>query len=380
MKRAILVGAARPNFMKIAPILRALEDRGVEVILVHTGQHYDDALSGRFFRELQLRSPDYQLEVGSGSHALQTARVMERFEPVVAETSPDSVIVVGDVNSTLGCALVAAKLTVPVAHVEAGLRSHDWSMPEEVNRICTDTLSDWLLTPSEDASRNLIEEGFGAERIFLVGNVMVDTLLANRARVDVPDILKGFGLEPGFALLTLHRPSNVDDAEVLARIISVIEHVQSERTVVFPAHPRTAKNLERFGFQPRLDAMHGLRVLPPVSYFEMIAFLESADVVLTDSGGIQEETTVLGTPCLTRRENTERPITVQSGTNQVVGTEPSTVLEAYERIFSGEFVLRRPDLWDGKAADRIAEVLISTPSPRTSRGGQGSRLSEGTTG
>lgn len=360
MNRVVLVGGARPNFMKIAPVLSALERRGVEVVLVHTGQHYDDSMSATFFRDLSIREPDIRLEVGSGSHASQTAKVMESFEPVLATVKPDAVIVVGDVNSTLACALVAAKTSLPVAHVEAGLRSYDRSMPEEVNRLCTDTLSDWLFAPSMDAYENLLGEGIDASRVFLVGNVMADSLLAHRNSRRPGEILRGFGLASDYGILTLHRPVNVDNRERLAGILEAIEVIQASRQILFPVHPRTRASLERFQLADLLATMRGLRMMGPLGYSDMLGLLASAAVVLTDSGGIQEETTMLGVPCLTLRENTERPITVTEGTNQVVGTDPSAVLAAYTALAKDHLPPRRPALWDGMASERIADVLTST--------------------
>jgi UDP-N-acetylglucosamine 2-epimerase (non-hydrolysing) len=361
--RMIVVGAARPNFMKIAPVIRALEERGVEVTLVHTGQHYDAQMSDAFFRDLGMRSPDVRLGIGSGSHAEQTAAVMVAFEPLLAEIRPYAVVVVGDVNSTLACALVAAKAGVPVAHVEAGLRSDDRSMPEEINRIMVDAISDWLLTPSPDADQNLMLEGVARERVWCVGNVMVDSLLANRSRADALSLLRRLDLRPqGYTLLTLHRPSNVDDAETLARLLDAVEIVAYDRPVVFPAHPRTRAKLVEHGLMDRVEAMHNLRLVEPLGYLDCLALLDHACVVMTDSGGIQEETTVLGVPCLTLRETTERPITVTHGTNLVVGTDPATIVQAYDDVPKVRME-RRPDLWDGQAAARIAAVLTTVAPP-----------------
>ncbi|MDQ1536390.1 MAG: hypothetical protein QOE58_783, partial [Actinomycetota bacterium] len=316
--KIVLVGAARPNFVKVAPVLRALEHAGADMYLVHTGQHYDANMSDIFFEELDIRPPDLHLSVGSGSHAQVTARIMLAFEPVLVAQEPDAVVVVGDVNSTLACALVASKMQVPVAHIEAGLRSQDRSMPEEINRICTDHLSDWLITTSPDADVNLLAEGCSQDRIFLEGNVMIDTLLHSLTRIDA-GTLERRGVEPSqYALLTLHRPSNVDDPVVLSRLMTAIGDIGADMPVLFPVHPRTRGRLS----SASVAVPAGVRLLEPLGYMEFLALMEQARVVLTDSGGIQEETTVLGVPCLTLRETTERPITVTEGSNTVVGTDP----------------------------------------------------------
>ena len=357
--KALLVGAARPNFMKVAPVLRALEARDVDVVLVHTGQHYDDEMSGQFFRQLDIREPDIHLGAGSGTHAEQLGAVMRGFEPVVADEAPDAVVVVGDVNSTFACCLVAAQASVPVAHVEAGLRSGDRRMPEELNRICTDVLSDWLFTPSEDADRNLVHEGIDPSRIFRVGNVMIDSLLRIASSRGPDETAARLGLPSApFVLVTVHRPSTVDDPERLRGVVDLLEKIASHEPVVFPVHPRTVARLRDAGvaFSPSVHAV------PPMGYVDFVDAMAAASVVVTDSGGVQEETTVLGVPCITVRDSTERPITVTHGTNVVVGTDAAAAYEAYlsapreRRPF-------RPELWDGHAADRIAEVLISVPPP-----------------
>ncbi|HEX7120633.1 MAG TPA: UDP-N-acetylglucosamine 2-epimerase (non-hydrolyzing), partial [Longimicrobiales bacterium] len=317
--RALVVAGARPNFMKVAPILRALRERGHQGVLVHTGQHYDARMSDAFFRDLELPEPDHHLGVGSGSHAVQTARVMEAFEPVLLETRPDWVVVVGDVNSTLACALVASKLREAtgcrIAHVEAGLRSRDWRMPEEVNRVLTDRLSDLLLTPSRDAHPNLLAEGIDEARIAFVGNVMIDTLFHQLPKARVLDVPCRLGLERGrYAVATLHRPSNVDDPHALRAVLEALARVAEEMPVVLPLHPRTRKNAAAFGLEKELARMN---VLEPVGYREMVSLVDGAAVVLTDSGGLQEETTALGVPCVTLREQTERPITIAEGTNRL---------------------------------------------------------------
>lgn len=358
MIKVVNVVGARPNFMKIAPIVAELERRKdrFEQVLVHTGQHYDEAMSDAFFSDLGIPRPDINLEVGSGSHAEQTARVMMAFEPVVLERRPDWVLVVGDVNSTIAAALVATKLHVRVAHVEAGLRSRDRHMPEEINRLATDAIADLLLTPSRDADENLRNEGHPEERIVFVGNVMIDTLLAQRERARESSILERLDLEPGaYAALTLHRPSNVDSRETLAGILSALGRIAKRLPIVFPVHPRTRGRIEEFG----LTVPEGLRLIDPLGYLDFLRLYSESRLVLTDSGGIQEETTALGIPCLTLRENTERPITVSEGTNRVVGADPERIVTTAGAILDGaiSFAGRVPELWDGRAAARIADAL-----------------------
>jgi len=321
--RIICVAGARPNYMKVKPVMDALEERGADVILVHTGQHYDAAMNDVFFEDLGIRRPDHYLGVGSGSHAVQTARVMTAFEPLVEQVRPDIVVVVGDVNSTMACALVAAKSPARLAHVEAGLRSGDWTMPEEVNRVVTDRVSDYLFAPSPDAVVNLRTEGFRDEQVHLVGNVMVDTLLANLERAKASDVLSRLGLTAGgYGLVTLHRPANVDDPDVLRPLLAALEEVAQHCPLVLPAHPRAAGQLRDGRMSDRVQ------IVPPAGYLDFVALQASAKLVLTDSGGIQEETTVLGVPCLTLRDNTERPITVDEGTNQLVGRDPARIVKA----------------------------------------------------
>lgn len=358
MIKVVNVVGARPNFMKIAPIVAELERRKdrFEQVLVHTGQHYDEAMSDAFFSDLGIPRPDINLEVGSGSHAEQTARVMMAFEPVVLERRPDWVLVVGDVNSTIAAALVATKLHVRVAHVEAGLRSRDRHMPEEINRLATDAIADLLLTPSRDADENLRNEGHPEERIVFVGNVMIDTLLAQRERARESSILERLDLEPGaYAALTLHRPSNVDSRETLAGILSALGRIAKRLPIVFPVHPRTRGRIEEFG----LTVPEGLRLIDPLGYLDFLRLYSESRLVLTDSGGIQEETTALGIPCLTLRENTERPITVSEGTNRVVGADPERIVTTAGAILDGAISSagRVPELWDGRAAARIADAL-----------------------
>ncbi|KLL11937.1 MULTISPECIES: non-hydrolyzing UDP-N-acetylglucosamine 2-epimerase [Protofrankia] len=349
----LFVAGARPNFMKVAPVLAAAVERGAATTLVHTGQHYDAAMSGVFFDELGLRAPDHFLDVGSGSHAGQTAGVMTAFEPLLAAVRPDVVVVVGDVNSTLACALVTAKSGIPLAHVEAGLRSRDWAMPEEVNRVVVDRVSDLLFVTSPDAAGNLRREGYRPDQTHLVGNVMVDTLLANIERARARPTLPRLGLHTGgYGLVTLHRPANVDDPDVLAGLLGALGKVAEQCPLVFPLHPRTRARVEG-----RLPA--GVTTLPPAGYLDFLALQAGARVVLTDSGGVQEETTVLGVPCLTLRDTTERAITVTEGTNQVIGTDPERVVAVATEVLARPPRPRRPALWDGRAGERIVEILLA---------------------
>ncbi len=363
-----IVGA-RPNFMKIAPLMRAYAAApNLRPVLVHTGQHYDARMSHLFFEELEIPRPDLNLEVGSGTHAAQTAEVMRRFEPVIGEERAGAVLVVGDVNSTLACALVASKLGVPVAHVEAGLRSFDRSMPEEINRLLTDQISDWLFVTEPSGLANLRNEGIPDERVHFVGNVMIDTLLGNLEKARRSSVVGDLGLKPGgYGAVTLHRPANVDDPEVLKRLMGVLRELAEELPLIFPAHPRTMKNLRAFHFL-EADATHagGIRLVEPYGYLDFLRLLGDARVVLTDSGGIQEETAILKVPCLTLRESTERPVTVDVGCNQIVGTDPDRIRAAFRRVLATEdFTCGTPEKWDGRAAERIVAVLaeaLGTPA------------------
>jgi UDP-N-acetylglucosamine 2-epimerase (non-hydrolysing) len=358
MKILSVVGA-RPNFMKIAPLLWEMHRHaGIATFLVHTGQHYDERMSRHFFEELNIPRPDVDLGVGSASHAVQTAEVMKRFEPVLKEWRPDAVVVVGDVNSTIACALTAVKLGVPVAHVEAGLRSFDRDMPEEINRILTDSISRWLFVSEPSGLHNLRREGVAEDRIFFVGNVMIDTLRASRDRAESSTVLEDLRLKPqGYAVLTLHRPSNVDDPRVFDKLMTAVGLLQRELPIVFPVHPRTRKALETHP----AGNLSNLRLTEPLGYLDFLKLMAHARMVLTDSGGVQEETTVLGVPCLTLRHNTERPVTIEQGTNVLVGSSPDRILSTALRLLSVPLGEKRvPELWDGRAAERIVDVLRQT--------------------
>lgn len=353
------VVGARPNFMKVAPVMSALaRHNDATQVLVHTGQHYDANMSNVFFRQLGLPEPDINLDVGSGSHAWQTAQTMMRFEEVVLAERPELVLVYGDINSTVAAALVCAKLHIPVGHVEAGLRSFDRSMPEEVNRLLTDQIADLLFTPSRDGDENLLREGVPAEKIHLVGNVMIDTLvrLLPQSRVRRPNLCARHGVCGRYGLVTLHRPSNVDEAAMLEAVLNVLDGISRRLPLLFPVHPRTQQRMAELGWQPESRA---LQLLEPLSYLDFLALMEQATLVITDSGGIQEESTYLQVPCLTVRDNTERPVTVRLGTNVLIGREPERLEAEARRIIAGD---RRqgqiPPLWDGQASERIADVIL----------------------
>ncbi len=361
MKILSVVGA-RPNFMKIAPIARAIKKRkGLKHILVHTGQHYDHAMSGSFFKDLGIPKPDINLNVGSASHAKQTGLIMIKFEDVLLKYQPHVVLVVGDVNSTAACSMVAVKLGIPVVHVEAGLRSRDRQMPEEINRLVTDSISDILFTTTQDADVNLIKEGVPKDRIYFVGNVMIDTLLLNVKRAESSRILKTLRLKKNhYALMTLHRPSNVDSKENLSLILKAIEKVQTKTKIIFPIHPRTRKNIKKYFSATWLKGMKNLILTEPKGYLDFLHLMRNAKFVITDSGGIQEETTSLGIPCLTVRENTERPITITHGTNTLVGLNKNKIIKESFKILSGKGKKgRRPKYWDGKASERIVSTLVA---------------------
>jgi UDP-N-acetylglucosamine 2-epimerase (non-hydrolysing) len=370
--KILLVAGARPNFMKIAPIVRAIKqiEHGNQILykIVHTGQHYDSEMSETFFRDLKLPSPDLYLGVGSGTHGEQTARIMIEFEKACLKEHPDMVVVVGDVNSTLAASLVASKLSIPVAHVEAGLRSGDRSMPEEINRILTDRISEYLFTTCEDANKNLEKEGILKEKIYFVGNVMIDTLLQFKAKAETYAKIKMSGRE--YALLTLHRPSNVDDQKAFKNVLEALKKVSKRIPILFPAHPRTQKQIKVFGYERYFNVLNlnlknpihpknSINLTGPLSYLEFLNLMSNSKWVYTDSGGIQEETTILGVPCLTLRENTERPITVKEGTNTLVGNHREKILEESFKILDGRGKKGKiPKLWDGKAAERIVNIIL----------------------
>jgi len=363
----LCIVGARPNYMKMAPLLRAFKAcPGLPpAVLIHTGQHYDFDLNDRLFVDLELPAPDVNLEVGSGSHATQTAEVMKRFEPVIDQYRPSCVVVVGDVNSTLACSLVASKKNVPVAHVEAGLRSFDRSMPEEINRVLTDQIAALLYTTERSAHANLAREGISDESVHFVGNLMIDSLLSALPKaVSAADVFSRAGLDakwasaqPGYAAVTLHRPSNVDDQRTLSNIVAILGEVGERMSVIWPVHPRTRANIEKFGLSDLLQRQR-IACLPPQGYLEMVGLMRDAALVLTDSGGVQEETTALGVPCLTMRPNTERPITVDEGTNTLVGADRSRIMTSVDDIIhNGGKRGRIPEYWDGKAAPRIAQHM-----------------------
>ena len=356
MRPIIVVVGARPNFMKMAPLYSELKKRNLNTLLLHTGQHYDQNMSNIFFEELKMPKPDIYLGVGSETHAKQTARIMVDFEKVCLENKPQRIIVAGDVNSTIACALVATKLNIPVDHVEAGLRSFDNTMPEEINRILTDRISSLLFTPSEDANTNLLNEGVNPESIKLTGNIMIDSLMNNLEKTNI-DILNKLGIDKkGYALVTLHRPSNVDQKESLTGIFNALKNISEKIHVVFPLHPRTKNKMEQFKILNTINTK--IKFTEPLGYLDFLSLTKNARVVLTDSGGIQEETTALGIPCLTLRENTERPVTVEEGTNKVIGNSETKIIKEFDEIIgSEELEYSVPKLWDGKTANRIADII-----------------------
>lgn len=373
--KIITVAGARPNFIKIAPIIEQIEKRGkIKHLLVHTGQHYDFKMSQVFFRDLEIPNPDIYLNAGSGSHAEQTAKIMVEFEKVLLKEKPDLVLVVGDVNSTIACSLTAAKLGIRIAHVEAGLRSFDRTMPEEINRILTDAISDYLFTTEEGGMRNLLREGVKREKIFFVGNVMIDSLLKNIKKAKRSDVLKRFDLkEQEYALVTLHRPANVDNKKGLIKIFEALEQIQKQIRIVYPAHPRTQKNINDYNLVMRFPFLRkskegksnkNFTITDPLGYLDFIMLMSKARFILTDSGGIQEESTVLNTPCLTMRSNTERPVTIEMGTNKLIGTDKKRIINESSKIIRGEKKSGEiPPLWDGEAAKRIVDILLKREIP-----------------
>ena len=353
--KIISVVGTRPNFVKIASLVKEFSKHpDITNILVHTGQHYDEKMSDSFFRELEIPEPDINLGIGSGSHAEQTGRIMIEFEKVLLNEKPDLVLVVGDVNSTLACALTSVKLGIKVAHIEAGLRSFDREMPEEINRILTDQVSDYLFTTEKDAEKNLLNEGIAKSKIFFVGNLMIDTLLIHKERASnlkKPD-------SNDYAILTLHRPSNVDDKETLSNILEIIREIQSQIKIIWPMHPRTRNNLEGFNLKEKLKEMKNVSISDPLTYLEFMNAVMNSKFVLTDSGGIQEETTVLNIPCITLRDNTERPVTIEQGTNYLAGSNKNSILEIIQKVLNGKAKQYRGiEFWDGKAAERIVSVI-----------------------
>jgi len=357
----ILVVGARPNFMKMAPLYDEMKKRNLPVILLHTGQHYDENMSKVFFEDLGMPKPDIYLGVGSASHAKQTAKIMIDFEEVCEKELPAMVVVAGDVNSTIACALVAKKLSIPVGHVEAGLRSFDMEMPEEINRILTDRISNLLFTPSRDANQNLTKEGMDSKSIKLVGNIMIDSLLNNIEKSEVSTIHQRLKIKKGnYALITLHRPSNVDYEDSLTRIVEALEFIGENISIIFPVHPRTTNMINEFGLESRINQIPNLILTKPTGYLDFLALIKYSNVVLTDSGGLQEETTALGIPCITLRENTERPITVEEGTNTIVGNKTENILKEWKNVVAnGGKSGRIPELWDGKTAIRISDIIVN---------------------
>jgi len=359
--KIINVVGARPNLMKIAPLMKAYAtQKDIDPVLVHTGQHYDTNMSDLFFRQLGIRKADLNLGISGDSHAVQTAEIMKAFEPVACNYEPDAVLVVGDVNSTIACGLVAVKLGIKLVHVEAGLRSFDRTMPEEINRVLTDAISNLLFCTEDSAVKNLRNEGIAQERIHLVGNLMIDTLLNCKEKAAKSDLLEELDLEPRrYAVLTLHRPSNVDDPQAMEQIFDALNIIQQDIPIVFPVHPRTRKSLAGSRLGKRAQDMSGLLLLDPMGYLDFVGLMSQAKLVLTDSGGIQEETTILKIPCLTLRENTERPVTIEKGTNRIVGRDPDAIVAAYRDITERRCLeTGRPPLWDGRAAERIVRILV----------------------
>ncbi|MGE5431189.1 MAG: non-hydrolyzing UDP-N-acetylglucosamine 2-epimerase [Syntrophomonadaceae bacterium] len=360
MKKIISVVGARPNFMKVAPLHKAFKKYNGEIehLVCHTGQHYDEKMSKVFFNDLELPKPHFYLGIGSGSHAEQTARVMVEFEKVLLEEKPDLVIVVGDVNSTIACSLVASKLHIKVAHVEAGLRSNDRQMPEEINRLLTDAISDFLFVTEKSGLENLMHEGVSDSKVFFTGNVMIDSLINYLPKADASEALECYNLEKGnYILVTLHRPSNVDSKEYLEKLIHLLNTVSEKRKLIFPIHPRTKNNMQRFGLDGSLS--ENVILTDPIGYIDFLSLTKNAELIITDSGGIQEESTYMGVQCITVRDNTERPITVELGTNQLIGTDLDKVEKTALEVLEGKKKSGTiPPLWDGHAAERIAEIII----------------------
>ncbi|MDN3512519.1 MAG: UDP-N-acetylglucosamine 2-epimerase (non-hydrolyzing) [Candidatus Jettenia sp.] len=361
-KKFIIVAGARPNFMKIAPLMKELKKYpSIKPVLVHTGQHYDFLMSDVFFKDLGISQADIYLNVGSASHAMQSAKIMMAFEEVLLKEKPDLVIVVGDVNSTLACSLVASKMNIKVAHVEAGLRSFDRTMPEEINRVVTDSISDYLFVSEKSGLINLKNEGVKKRKVFFTGNIMIDALLSNMKKINASSVLKNFSLQPGsYVVLTLHRPSNVDSRQALAEIYDIIGSVSQKIKIVYPIHVRTKEKMKLFHMMDTFNNLTNLTMIEPLGYVDFVKLVKDSKLVITDSGGIQEETTVLGIPCLTMRDNTERPVTIQEGTNILVGRNKRKIISSVNKILRGEKERKKnkiPQFWDGKAAQRIVKVL-----------------------
>ena len=359
-KKIHIIVGARPNFMKMAPLYKEFTKfkNEFEIKLIHTGQHYDERMSKFFFDDLQMPKPDEYLEVGSGTHGKQTAKIMERYEEVLLKDKPDLVIVAGDVNSTSACAIDAVKLHIPVAHLEAGLRSFARSMPEEINRILTDAISNYLLTPSIDGDENLVAEGVSKDKIFFVGNIMIDSLMQYQNKAKNSDILDRIDVKDDYALITLHRPSNVDNKEGLLTILNAFEEISKSISLIFPIHPRTTKQIQTFELEEKVKKMRNLHLVPPVGYYDFLKLQMDAKFILTDSGGIQEESTYFGVPCLTLRPNTERPITITQGTNTLVKLETDDIINEAKKILSGNIKKGSiPKYWDGKTAERIVKIF-----------------------
>ena len=359
-KKIHIIVGARPNFMKMAPLYKEFTKfkNEFEIKLIHTGQHYDERMSKFFFDDLQMPKPDEYLEVGSGTHGKQTAKIMERYEEVLLKDKPDLVIVAGDVNSTSACAIDAVKLHIPVAHLEAGLRSFARSMPEEINRILTDAISNYLLTPSIDGDENLLAEGVSKDKIFFVGNIMIDSLMQYQNKAKNSDILDRIDVKDDYALITLHRPSNVDNKEGLLTILNAFEEISKSISLIFPIHPRTTKQIQTFELEEKVKKMRNLHLVPPVGYYDFLKLQMDAKFILTDSGGIQEESTYFGVPCLTLRPNTERPITITQGTNTLVKLETDDIINEAKKILSGNIKKGSiPKYWDGKTAERIVKIF-----------------------
>ncbi len=360
--KIINIVGTRPNFMKIAPIMQFMKSsKRIEPILLHTGQHYDVQMSDTFFNELKIPRPDISLDIGSDTHARQVARIMEKFDKVCDDIQPDAILVVGDVNSTMACSLVAAKKGIKIIHVEAGIRSGDRSMPEEINRLVTDSIADYLLPPSQDAVENLLAEGHSSDSIQMVGNIMIDTLLMHQSQINASAVHKTLGIKgKEYVALTLHRPSNVDDPVTFERILDALQIIQTKIRIVFPIHPRTRKMLKDLNLESRINNMPGLILCDPLGYFDFGKLVSGAKFVLTDSGGIQEETTVYGIPCITLRENTERPITITMGTNEIAGSDTQKIIDYALQILEGKWKKGSiPQLWDGKTAERIVSFIES---------------------